>query len=147
MPEYPPLLSPGLVDVPLDDLEATFATGFPDPRARLDLIQHLRNFIGILQGLGITGTLWLDGSFVTQKPHPGDVDCLLLSSNSVLTSLTPGNLDTFMQIVQNKRDTKLRYRCDFYFCDQDDQNWRSYWRGWFGFDRNEDVKGIARLTI
>jgi hypothetical protein len=147
MPEYSPLLSPGFVDVPLDDLEKVFAAGFPDPSVRLDLIKSLRNFISILKGLGVTGTLWLDGSFATEKPHPGDVDCLLLSPNDVLQRLHPSDLDILTQMVHNKKDTKLRHRCDFYFCDPDDPNWRSYWRGWFGFDRNEVAKGIARLAL
>jgi uncharacterized protein DUF6932 len=147
MPDYPPLLAPGFVDVTLDDLDRLFVERFTDRAVRQDLVEHLRRFLAVLRSLGITGMMWLDGSFVTEKPHPGDIDAVLLVANAVLGALPRTDLDTFRQIIDNKRDIKLRYKCDLYFCDPDSAEWRAYWRGWFGFNRGEEVKGIARLTI
>lgn len=147
MPEHPPLLVPGWRDVQVDDLDGLFVDPFPDPLVRRDLIANFRRFLLVLRNLGVTGMLWLDGSFVTEKPHPRDIDLVLFVTDAVLRGLVPKDLDRLKQLIHNKPDTKLRFKCDLYFCDPDDADWRSYWRGWFGYDRNEEPKGVARLAI
>ena len=41
--------------------------------------------------------------------------------------------------------SKIRYSIDVLLLPSNDINNRSYWRGWFGFSRNEQPKGIPRL--
>lgn len=46
---------------------------------RRDLIDALRSFISTLNKLPIlTITLWIDGSFVTKKEHPNDLDAVVI---------------------------------------------------------------------
>jgi hypothetical protein len=47
----------------------------------------------------------------------------------------------------DKPSSKSRFGCDVYFAPSDDSALRSYWRGWFGFDRDENPKGLARITV
>lgn len=110
-------------------------------------MSNFRRFVAHLRSLGVSGLLWIDGSFVTEKPQPGDVDVVLLVDNTVLQNLSSADLDKFRKMVHNKRETKLRFKCDLYFCDPSNDVWRSYWRGWFGFSRSEEAKGMARLAI
>jgi hypothetical protein len=147
MPDYPPLLPAGFQDVALSDFDRIFVEPFSDQSVRRDLVSRFRQFITLLQNIGISGTAWIDGSFVTQKPSPGDIDLVLLVEQTVLGNLAPKHLNEFNSLINNKRETRLRFMCDLYFCDPASQDWRSYWRGWFGFARSEEVKGIARLSI
>lgn len=50
------------------------------------------------------------------------------------------------ELFIDQKTTKLRYECDAYFI-LDNINDKSYWRGLFGFDRNEKPKGIARIMV
>jgi len=50
------------------------------------------------------------------------------------------------ELFEDQKTTKLRYECDAYFV-IDNMNDKSYWRGLFGFDRNEKPKGIARIKV
>ena len=42
---------------------------------------------------------------------------------------------------------KSRFGLDVYVSIMGDEPQRSYWRGWFGFDRDEKPKGIARVMV
>lgn len=64
-----PVLPPGIHDATIAEIEATFATT-PHRRWLFD------GFVRAAQALAAAGcrTLYLDGSFVTGKPHPEDFD-------------------------------------------------------------------------
>lgn len=64
-----PVLPPGLHDATLDDVAAAFATN----RRRNVLYDGLVRACGLLRTAGC-GLVYLDGSFVTGKPLPGDYD-------------------------------------------------------------------------
>lgn len=46
----------------------------------------------------------------------------------------------------NRDLCKIRYSIDVLLCRSHDINGRSYWRGWFGFSRDEKPKGIPRVS-
>lgn len=147
-PEYPPLLPAGLHDCDEADLEARFVSPFPGSKTRPEIASRLRAFLVVLRQLGLSGTLWLDGSFLTEKVDPDDVDVVLLVADAVLQTLDPKAFDTFQRMVQDRNVVLIRFLCDLYYCDPDNELMRSYWRGWFGFDREEKVaKGIARVAL
>lgn len=51
--------------------------GKPDSR-RAQLTAELTHLRDALQATGITGTILLDGSYISEKPEPGDFDILLI---------------------------------------------------------------------
>jgi hypothetical protein len=63
------VLPPGVHQAGLDDVEATFATN----SWRRDLFDGLVDAAGRLRSAGCP-TIYLDGSYVTGKPRPGDFD-------------------------------------------------------------------------
>jgi hypothetical protein len=147
-PDFPALLPPGFVDITEADLEPRFVAPFPGSRTRQELVERFRAFTTFLRRLGLTGTMWLNGSFFTEKPHPDDIDLVLLIDDSVLQTLTPAAFDTFQKIVNDRAVTMARYHCDLYFCDPLSDPWKSYWRGWFGFASDQVTpKGIARMAL
>ena len=64
-----PVLPPGIHDASIDEIEVRFAT---TPHRRW-LFEGFRRVAQALTDAGCS-TLYLDGSFVTAKPHPGDYD-------------------------------------------------------------------------
>jgi hypothetical protein len=72
--EYPPLLQPGLHEMSMADLKALVVDAFPLSTKRQG---HWDNFVKIvdrLKKLKVPCKIWVDGSFLTKKIEPGDVD-------------------------------------------------------------------------
>ena len=119
----------------------------------------LRRMVERLESGGIRGDLWVDGSFLTEKIDPEDVDIVLEISEVQASNPGPGQdglIDwlgsTNSEIVaQMKRD----YWChSFVFCGLPIDHphypgWdvRKYWTDQFGKSRGNEPKGIAVLLI
>lgn len=75
--EFPPLLEPGFHVTTLADLRSGCVTAFPLSKSRAQIMDGLEKFVDMLRSEGIVGDLWIDGSFMTQKLDPEDVDIVL----------------------------------------------------------------------
>jgi hypothetical protein len=146
-PEFPSLLQPGFVDLDLATFEARFVTAFPTSSLRRPIFTRFVTLLNLLSDLGLSCQAWLDGSYLTEKPEPDDIDIALLVDDDILGRLTPSALDTYNSLIDNHFETKTRYKCDLYSIDQADFHARAYWRGLFGFARSELPKGIGRMQI
>lgn len=144
--EQKPLLDPGLHDFELNEIGNHFLKDFPNSKTRKPLIDGLNAYISHLSNIGAPIELWIDGSFTTSKENPNDIDLVIFSPASVLNSL-PKEKQQLFQALIDRASAKTTFGCDVLFCPTEDQNLRSYWRGWYGFDRNEQPKGIARVTV
>ncbi|MCK8600071.1 DUF6932 family protein [Desulfoferrobacter suflitae] len=146
--DYEPLFAPGIQNVPLSHLEETFVAPFNSGEHRQYLCERLRNFVELLLSLGIPFEIWVDGSFCTMKPEPGDIDLVVFAPINAVNKLPAAGRNLMKELFakEHKEAVKYRYGCDAYFVPGEDANARSYWRGWFGFSRGENPKGIARLV-
>jgi hypothetical protein len=72
--EFPPLLQPGLQKMTIADLKALVLDGFPKSKSRKELWQNFSELVGNIAALGIKCEIWVDGSFLTEKIDPSDVD-------------------------------------------------------------------------
>lgn len=144
--EQKPLLEPGLHDFELKEIGNHFLKDFPASKTRKLLIDGLNTYIGHLSSIGAPVELWIDGSFTTNKENPNDIDLVIFSPASVLNVL-PDDKKQLFQALTDRVSIKANFGCDVLFCPTEDQNMRSYWRGWYGFDRNERPKGIARVMV
>jgi len=61
----------------LDDLEELAVAAFPRPDLRPSHIECLRVILKELSAFQTKGELWIDGSFLTRKPDPSDIDLIL----------------------------------------------------------------------
>ncbi len=143
--EHKSLLNPGLHDFELNEIETYFLNDFPNSKTRKSLIDGLNAYVAHLSNIGVPIELWIDGSFATHKENPNDIDLVIFSSASILDSL-PHKKQQLFQALIDRDSMQNKFGCDVLFCPTEDQNMRSYWRGWYGFDRNEQPKGIARIT-
>lgn len=144
--EYLPLLTPGFHNVDEGEIDKLFVDIFPDSHTRRNISIGLRAVLSILRGTSINYEVWIDGSFTTQKPDPADVNMSIWFDPATIQTLTPKH-KTALNELTDTNQTKLRYMCDTYLLPNDDEALRSYWRGWFGFSRKEEPKGVARLLI
>jgi hypothetical protein len=102
------LLPEGLHDCTLDEVEARFGQ-FTRSDRRVDLVRHLRTYCTELKGVDVAGFLVLDGSFVTAKEEPGDIDILLaLRSDADLAQ----DFRPFEYNALSKRRVKARHPFD-----------------------------------
>lgn len=117
-----------------------------NPTRREELVQKFLLVLDTLKNMGVKFELWLDGSFSTQKVEPEDIDILCIAETKDLNSLDINKQNELRNLL-NKSVTKARYGCEIYFVDNSNINMKSYWRGWFGFSRDDKPKGIPRLIV
>ncbi|QOP40765.1 DUF6932 family protein [Sulfurimonas marina] len=141
-----PLLEPGLHNFELGEIGNHFLQDFPTSNTRPSLIQNLSTYIDYLSNIGVPIELWIDGSFTTQKIDPNDIDLVIFSPAAILNELPEEKQKNF-QVLTDRETIKQEFGLDVLFCPAEDENMRSYWRGWYGYNRNEQPKGIARIMV
>ena len=157
--DYPPLLAQGLHPRNWTELHDLCATGFPLSQSRATLLAGLRAIVDRLCAENIVGDLWVDGSLLTQKLEPSDVDFVLILQPQVYLNGTPGQRAMIEWLgtrdVAVRAQTKHDYGCDTYICFDTPpghplypgRDMRQYWQNQFGNDRSSSPKGIAVLMI
>ena len=144
--EFEPILEAGIHDITKDDLSNHFVTPFTNQEKRIKLIERFSYLLEKVEEIGISFEVWINGSFVTKKEEPNDIDVSFFFDPKAANTL-PADKKLIFQEVANNSFSKYRYNCDVYFLPNDRAELRSYWRGWFGFTRTEKAKGFARITI
>jgi hypothetical protein len=144
--EFEPLLQPGIHDITRSDLSINFVSPFTSQEKRVQLIERFNYLIEKVEQIGISFEIWINGSFVTKKEEPNDIDVAFFYDPIQANSL-PTDKKMILQEVANNSFSKYRYNCDVYFIPNNDTALRSYWRGWFGYTRAEMPKGFARITV
>ena len=146
--DYPPLIAEGLSLTTLGAVQALCVDPFLHSVSRPRLMAGLRALLDILAGDGIRCNIWLDGSFVTLKSEPADIDVLLyVAPHTEMTDAQWERLSWFA----SKDDANVAamlsdYGCDCYFTN-DRSHLDSYWMKQFGRDRSGNPKGIAVVSI
>ena len=144
--EYQPLLSPGLHELDQSELDNHFASSFPESTTRIPLIAGLRAFFDALSHFDLTFELWIDGSFTTNKPDPNDIDLVVFADDAAVEQLTMDKKLGLASLL-NREEARRAFGVDVLFCPASNNELRSYWRGWYGFDRAENPKGIAKIVV
>jgi hypothetical protein len=106
----------------------------------------LRSFLAALRRVGVAFEVWLDGSFCTEKLDPNDIDLVVFADEFELNKLDPA-VQRYLAGLLDRTTTRRQFGCDVLFAPAGDVNLRSYWRGWYGFDRLERPKGMAKLVV
>lgn len=90
-PEFPPLLAPGLVVHTRAELRALTVEAFPASTTRDALWQSLDLLVAELRSHQLLpARLWLDGSFLTEKIDPDDIDlCIEIEADRMNAAPPP----------------------------------------------------------
>ncbi|GAB4005118.1 hypothetical protein GCM10028808_04190 [Spirosoma migulaei] len=66
-----------VIEMTMVKFEEVFSNGFPGPLTRQELLKSFRTLCkSIHQQVNNEFTIWVDGSFATQKLDPNDIDCV-----------------------------------------------------------------------
>lgn len=148
-PDFPSLLPAGKHALSLEGLRELTVSPFNDGGYRANMFVRLETWIRQLNDLDVHGSIWLDGSFLTQKPEPGDIDCVLWHPRFTNTP-NQAQLDSIRELVDRQR-AKASFGLDFYLeiCDDSEKFHRqAYWMGVLGFAHDrQTAKGFAEVTI
>jgi len=99
------VLPPGVHDATLEEIEARFTTS----DRRKYLFAGFKSAVVALQNAGCR-SIFLDGSFVTTKPMPGDFDVCWDPSGTDDTRLDP----VFLDFSDGRREQKKRFGGEFF---------------------------------
>lgn len=133
------------------ELHKLCVDGFPLSTSRNDIMTGLKAVIQHLIDNGVKGSLWVDGSFMTQKIDPGDVDVVLQVEAAFRDTCGPEPATAMDWLSDNLKDS---HRCDSYLFTFWPKGHGNYWLGeyayayWlrqFGYARKvgSALKGIA----
>jgi hypothetical protein len=144
--DHTPLFPPGIYDVTEEDLDNHFLSAFKESITRPKLIAGLHAFITALRRVGVVFEVWLDGSFCTDKLDPNDIDLVVFADENTINKLEP-KVQIYLGGLLDRITSRAQFGCDVLFAPSNNIELRSYWRGWFGYDRNERPKGMAKLMV
>jgi hypothetical protein len=136
----------------LGDLRAMCVAAFPLSTTRPPIMDGVEQVVNRLIGAGVKGHLWVDGSFLTEKIDPNDVDCVLPFDAAIQRGTPEGDAIEWLAVSPQR----AQFYCDAY-CFPVYPNGHplyahgvmaaTYWVRQFGWSRGQDVKGIATVRL
>lgn len=134
-------LPQGLHDTSIQEIRS--ALGFTPQRSRL--IDGLDRFVHVWNESGFVDYAVIDGSFVTSKPEPGDIDMLLIPIDGAFLSVN--FMDLSLSYADDRDFTKAEFGCEaFVVYGGGGDNLRE-WIRFFSHDRQGNVRGLLRLEF
>lgn len=115
------LLPPGVHDCTLDEIGNTFGR-FARSDRRIHLTRRLKEYLADVSAAGIGKWLYVDGSYVTDKDEPGDIDLLLILKDDVRLDQ---EVPPFEYNVRTKKFIKRHFGFDFFFGFENDPSAQS----------------------
>jgi hypothetical protein len=150
--DHQAIFGPGRHPLSINDMRTILVQPFPATR-RFDLYAAFYSLVSELKACQVRCEIWIDGSFVTYKPEPDDIDFTIMidatefdtldeNGKSLLERLGHaeekylGCLDCFLCIVYPKGDPKRR--------DDPPEDWAKQW----SIEHNERyLKGFAVMRV
>jgi len=132
----------------LAELEELCVSSFDDGcEHRQDMFERFRLYIEDVADLGVTiEFLWVDGSFLTEKPRPADVDVVVVLNRQDMQKLDDSKVEYAQELLHGGfvSDRKERYAVDAFLVYHDQEDVLALYKSRFGTTRDgETEKGIA----
>ena len=109
--EFPPLLAQGFHEMSVGELRGFCVEGFPDSLRRQEIMAGFELIHEQLELLSFTGEIWVDGSFLTKKLEPDDIDFVVMMPSAFYDSGTEDQKQFIEWLVNNEDDPKKSFRC------------------------------------
>jgi hypothetical protein len=149
-PEWPPLLPLGFHGLDAAARKRLCVDRFPESVTRPRILANLETLIVAVNRQAIAGHIWIDGSFLTEKLNPDDVDIALVVPRATVLAFSRAQRLFFDELS----DKKLydQYKLDSYGIALDvgtdvGDYTLAYWLRQFGFSRDDVPKGIVRISV
>jgi hypothetical protein len=152
-PDLPSLFPIGFHYLTVENVEQVCVDQFPLSTIRQTIFGGLMTFVQTLEAARIVGELWVDGSYLTEKINPKDIDLVLRVDGALYNS---GTVEQRQAIDWVIADQKMMLKCDSYAffeyppgdpLHDEGRWWYSYWHRQWGFSREDDFKGIVVLSL
>lgn len=104
---------------------------------RRTLLRHLDNFVELVRSVSAK-KLILDGSFVTDKENPADIDVILV---------LPDTFDTRTREARILLESRIRFNIHLFPVREGDNEFFQHWIAFFGHDRNGVPKGLVEVSL
>jgi len=144
---YLPLHPDGFKDIVVGDLERLFVKPFGNVGAkRAELCKKFKEWLSEVKSIGAPLTIWVDGSFVTQKSEPEDIDVVCIMESSHLRNLSLEYKNRLSELFKTQ-EIKLRYGCHVFPVIAGNSKQYTYWLRHFGYNRDKSPKGIFRIFL
>lgn len=152
-PEFPPLLPPGRHEMSMVDLRQLCVERFPTSQARAPLFAALEQLARDLAAAVGCCELWIDGSFVTDKGEPDDIDLHVKIEQEVFFQLPDHVQDQLTALIDQKNyHPKLhtfllvvyeRGHYHFPLTSEADRDWSQWWC----VSREDWLKGLPVVRL
>ena len=126
-------LPPSVHVATLDEVRQRFGNNV----RRNELLSNFNVLLEVIRRVGAS-RLFLDGSFVTDKEIPGDIDAILV---------IPDDLNTASPEAGVLYEADIRFSVDLFIVLERNTNWLLRWLEFFGHDRNDEPKGLVEVTL
>lgn len=135
LPEFDKIgyLPPGLHRSDFTEVQRRFG----NTDGRQELLRNLYDFVNVARKVGAS-RLILDGSFVTDKEEPNDIDAILV---------VPDNLDTTTREVHILLESKIRFNIHLFPVRESDEEFLQQWIEFFEHDRNGEPRGLVEVLL
>jgi hypothetical protein len=148
--EFAALLPAGFHPMDLAGLRRLTVDRFPYSFTRHSIMTSFESIVARINQSGIAGQIWIDGSFLTEKPEPEDVDMVLAIDVATFRSLDAAQQRFFLGF--QAASLFASHKCDNYAIIIDpsrpDSAWLyAYWLRQFGFSRADEMKGIVTINV
>lgn len=115
------VLPPGVHPCSLDEIQQRFGS-FQETDGRVQLYDALARYVDEARRTGLVRAVVVDGSFVTAKPDPGDIDLLVVLSEQ----LSDVDLPPFAYNVISRKKIRRMYPFDALIAHDDGPAYREY---------------------
>jgi hypothetical protein len=105
-PDFPPLLPPGYHQLTLDLLKLLCADAF-EGSERAYLFYHLEQLVQDLLAMKLCCEIWVDGSFLTSKGNPSDIDVIIKFDYDVTANFTQDQKDFVDKLETGEYNTRI----------------------------------------
>jgi hypothetical protein len=150
-------LFPGIHQYSFSNFKEQFVYGFATSTTRSDIYDKFCEWLKMLVDILPPTYIWLDGSYLTSKCDPNDIDLVVFYRPDEIVSIGQTETEKLAKVI---RQLAPNYSCDAYFCytlehlteqekaqlNGQERIMQTYWMGQFCFDRGRKPKGIIELN-
>jgi len=138
------ILPNSIHDCSFEELEVVFGR-FQSTDCRITLTQRLKEYIQELRQSGIGKELIVDGSYVTRKDDPGDIDLILVLTKEFDYSAP---INPFEYNLASNRVLKRKYGFDVFVERKGTERYNNRIEFFMRVKENPDVsKGLIRINL
>ena len=115
-----------------------------DSARRRYLARRFFRLIDDFKKIGIAVEVWIDGSFVTDKQDPNDIDIVFIVDPQEIDGLSKETKARLRRFSDRSYIEDL-YDCHLFIIRNDQDELQEYFEEWFGHSRTGEPKGLVRF--